>query len=60
LRCSYPDTTTNKGLSIKAKLDETIYKTGKKISDSELNAVNLEKSEFHGEWNYKIKPRNLL
>jgi len=36
------------------------YKTGKKISDSKLNAVNLEKSECHGEWNYKIKPRNLL
>ncbi len=54
------NTKTKKGLKIQAKLDENIYKTGKKITDEELKAVNLEKSEFHGEWNYKIKPRNLV
>ena len=53
-------TKTNKGLKIKAKMDEKLYEKGKKITDEELNAVNLEKSEFHGEWNYKykIKPQN--
>ena len=31
-----------------------------KITDEQLNAINLEKSDFHGEWNYKIKPQNLV
>ena len=53
-------TKTNKGLKIKAKLDENIYEKGKKITEQQLNAINLEKSEFHGEWNYKIKPQNLV
>ena len=51
-------TKTNKGLKIKAILDENIYEKGKKISNEELNEVELEKSQFHGEWNYKIKPQN--
>lgn len=54
------NTKTNKGLKIQAKLDENIYEKGKKITEQQLNAVNLEKSEFHGEWNYKIKPQNLV
>lgn len=51
------NTKTNEGLKIKAKLDENIYSTGKKITDEQLNQVLLEKSTFHGEWNYKILPR---
>lgn len=51
------NTKTNKGLWIKVKLDETIYPKGKKITDEQLNEVNLEKSMFHGEWNYRILPR---
>lgn len=54
------NTTTNKGLKIQAMLDENIYEKGKKITDEQLNAINLEKSDFHGEWNYKIKPQNLV
>lgn len=51
-------TTTNKGLTIKALLDENKYPLGIKISDKELSSVCLEKSEFHGEWNYRIIPQN--
>ena len=40
-------TKTNKGLKIKAQLDQKIYQKGKKITDDELKAVYLEKSEFH-------------
>ncbi len=50
------NTTTQKGLLIKAKLDEKQYQKGIKISDKELKEVNLQKDEFHGEWNYKITP----
>jgi len=30
--------------------------TGVKVSDEELAAVPLDRREFHGDWNYTIKP----
>ena len=50
------NTTTTKGLKIKAKLDENIYEKGRKVTDEELAAVNIESADFHGAWNYTIKP----
>lgn len=50
------NTTTKTGLKIQAQLDENIYQKGKKISDAQLAKVNLVKDEFHGNWNYIIKP----
>ena len=50
------NTTTEKGLRIRAALDENQYPTGKKVSDQELESVNIKKAVFHGEWNYKISP----
>lgn len=50
-------TTTEHGLEIKAELDEHIYPTGIKVSDEEFNSVVIERDEFHGEWNYRIRPR---
>ncbi|MDR3413167.1 MAG: hypothetical protein P4L87_19805, partial [Formivibrio sp.] len=32
------------------------FPTGAKVSDEDLARVNLEKGEFHGEWNYSITP----
>lgn len=52
------NTKTKTGLKIKVKLDENIYKKGRKITDKELENLYIEKSNFHGEWNYKIKPKN--
>lgn len=49
-------TTTTKGLKINAKADTTPYEKGIKVSDEELLLVNVDKNEFHGEWNYIIKP----
>jgi len=49
-------TTTKTGLKINAGLDENIYEKGKKISDEDLLKINIERNEFHGEWNYVIKP----
>jgi len=51
-------TTTRKGLKIEAQLDENQYETGIKISDKELAGLNLERDDFHGEWNYSIFPNN--
>jgi hypothetical protein len=50
-------TTTKTGLRIEAELDANSYRTGIKVSDEELAAIQLEKAAFHGEWNYTIAPR---
>ena len=49
-------TTTQKGLTIQAELDQGRYPTGVKVSDDELAMVNLKPDEFHGDWNYRILP----
>ncbi len=50
-------TTTSTGLTVRAALDTERYATGIKVSDEELAAVQLTPHEFHGDWNYAIKPR---
>ncbi len=50
-------TTTTKGLKVKCGLDMGEYETGVKVSDTELDSVNITKNDFHGEWNYIISPR---
>lgn len=49
-------TKTTKGLKVKSKLDENNYEKGIKISDKEAEKINIERNDFHGEWNYTIKP----
>ena len=51
-------TKTKKGLEIKTEIDEKEYKIGQEISKKQIKLVNLEPCDFHGEWNYKIKPNN--
>jgi len=47
-------TKTKKGLSIEAKLDKKNYVKGIKISDKELEKINLEHHKKHPKWNYSI------
>ena len=49
-------TTTTTGLTVKAALDTNHYETGIAVSDEELTRVKLHRAEFHGEWNYTIRP----
>lgn len=51
------NTTTREGLSICAELDSNEYPKGKKITDKEVNSINIKRANFHGEWNYKISPK---
>ncbi len=51
------NTTTQKGLKIRAILDEGIYDMGIKISDTEFNSISLHKRRSHGDWNYQISPK---
>lgn len=50
-------TTTKTGLKITAELDENIYKKGIKVSDKEMEELNIKRDNFHGEWNYVIRPQ---
>ena len=50
-------TTTKNGLKICCELDENIYEKGIKISDEEMNNLNIARHDFHGEWNYTISPQ---
>jgi len=49
-------TTTNAGLTVKCVVDRNEYKKGIEVSDEELAKVNLQKDDFHGDWNYSIFP----
>jgi hypothetical protein len=49
--------TTVHGLRVRAALDAKTYDAGIKVTDEELAAVSIERDEFHGEWNYRIRPR---
>lgn len=49
-------TTTGTGLEVYAQLDQRDYPQGVEVTDAQLAAVNLIRDEFHGEWNYTIKP----
>lgn len=51
-------TTTKTGLRIKAALDSGHYAQGIKVSDQELATLAIERDEFHGEWNYRLRPRS--
>lgn len=50
--------TTRTGLRIRAALDEGEYPLGIKISDEQMEALNIRRDRFHGEWNYTLKPRH--
>jgi Rhodopirellula transposase DDE domain len=50
-------TTTDRGLVVKAAVDETRYETGIKVTDEEMAALALTPGKYHGAWNYTIKPR---
>lgn len=48
------NTTTEKGLQVKAKADKKQYEKGIKVLDEELKNIKLTKSTFRGDWNYTI------
>jgi hypothetical protein len=53
-------TTTATGLKVHAELDNATYQTGIKITDEELQRVNIRRDKFHGDWNYEILPAKPL
>jgi hypothetical protein len=52
-------TTTRTGLTVKAMLDENTYPTGLRITDQQMRELlrrHVTRHQFHGDWNYDIKP----
>ena len=50
-------TTTSTGLVVHATLDRRKYPTGERVSVAEMKTLNIVKDDFHGDWNYVIRPR---
>jgi hypothetical protein len=53
-------TSNGAGLVVRARLDRRRYPTGKKVSAKELRALDIERNDFHGDWNYVIHPRKQM
>lgn len=51
------NTKTKNNLEIRAMLDEKTYPLKIKVDDELFKSIAIEKSAFHGEWNYKILPK---
>jgi hypothetical protein len=49
-------TTSKKGLKVRAALDNGRYETGIAVSDQQMASLHCTPHEFHGEWNYTIRP----
>jgi transposase len=50
-------TTTKTGLTVRSELDTNAYPKGVKVADADMDALNLHRHAFHGDWNYTIKPQ---
>ena len=51
-------TRTATGLEVEARLDPGSYPTKVKVTKQQMERVRLHPHEFHGEWNYTIKPES--
>ncbi len=49
-------TTSRSGLRVRSEIDGSRYPAGVKVSDAQMATLNIERHDFHGEWNYTIRP----
>jgi hypothetical protein len=50
-------TTTTTGLKVRCVLDDGSYPAKISVSKEQMATIQLQRADFHGEWNYAIKPR---
>ena len=50
------NTKTRSGLKVRSEIDANSYAKGLVVSDADFSTINIETHEFHGEWNYSIRP----
>jgi hypothetical protein len=53
-------TTTKTGLRVESTLDTHPYEKGIKVTDAQMEALDIKGDAFHPEWNYTIRPRTNL
>jgi len=51
------ETETRAGLQVQAHLVTEHYATGVKVSDEDMDALNLQRHAVCPQWNYTIRPR---
>ena len=51
-------TTTATGLRVRCELDKRKYPQGKKVTNAQMEELNIKRHRFHGDWNYTISPRD--
>jgi hypothetical protein len=49
-------TTTTTGLKVYCDVDRNTYPKGVAVGDDEMDALDIRRAEFHGEWNYSLMP----
>jgi Rhodopirellula transposase DDE domain len=49
-------THSRSGLRIRSEIDPGRYPSGVTVTDAQIAAVRLKRHQFHGEWNYTIRP----
>jgi len=49
-------TTTRTGLKVRAHLVEQVYETGIKITDEQMQTLNISRHESLPKWNYTLFP----
>ncbi len=49
-------TTLKAGLWVRAEIDKGRHPDGVKVTDERMAQIRLEPHEFHGDWNYTIRP----
>ena len=49
-------TTTRTGLRVRAELDPGRYPDGVKVSDAQMDALPISRHDWHGDWNYTLRP----
>jgi hypothetical protein len=50
-------TTTTTGLTVEARLDQEIYRKGRKVAERELKELSLSTHDVCPRWNYTLTPR---
>jgi len=50
------NTTTKTGLAVRCQLDLSHYPTKIKVTEQEKQSIPLVRHDFHGDWNYNIRP----
>jgi hypothetical protein len=52
-------TTTRTGLTVHSELDTGAYPTGVTISNKQMTALPITRHDFHGDWNYTLRPEQV-